>query len=367
MTHFIPLVKPGIDENDIHNVAEVLRSGMLVQGKNAGALEEKFREYHRVKHAIALSNGTATLHLALLVSGIGPGDEVIVPAFSYVATANAVELVGAIPVFADIDLKTFNIDVSKIEDKITTRTKAIIPVHEFGLACHIIPIKKIAEKHKLIIIEDAACALGATYTGKPVGSFGEFGSFSLHPRKSITSGEGGMLLTNDEVFAKKIKTLRNHGIDPDKPEMDFIEAGFNYRMTDFQAALALGQFERLKNILDSKNKLAGIYFNEIRNPHIILPFIPDECNHTWQSFHILLEKPLMQKEVIEKLKKNNIGSNYGAQCIPAQTFYFNKYKIDSAKEYPNAFKAWTQGLAIPMYDKLPAEDVYYISKILNSI
>jgi perosamine synthetase len=245
-TKFLPLAKPDIREEDIALVNEVLRSGMLVQGVYVEKLEEAFALFHNVKHAIAVSNGTATLHLALHVLGIGPGDEVIVPAFSYVATANVVELVGATCVFADIEERTFNIDVRRIEEKITPRTKAIIPVHEFGLACDIEAVCALAAKHNLHVIEDAACALGAAQNGKPVGSFGIMGSFSLHPRKSITSGEGGLLLTNDDHIAARLRQLRNHGIRMENAQMNFVDAGFNYRMTDFQAALAWSQFQRLE-------------------------------------------------------------------------------------------------------------------------
>jgi perosamine synthetase len=364
---FIPLARPGILEEDIQKAAEVLRSGMLVQGKNVLALEKKFCELHGVRHAIALANGTSTLHLALLASGIKKGDEVIVPAFSYIATANVVELVGATPVFVDIESHTFNIDVGQIENKITPNTKAIIPVHEFGLSCDIAAIIQLAGEKGIPVIEDAACALGATQNQKLTGSMGHFGSFSLHPRKSITSGEGGMLLTNDDTAARNIRVYRNHGIDPDKSGMDFIAAGFNYRMTDFQAALALGQFDRLTQILKYKNEIAEIYFNEIKHPAITLPSVPQDHYHTWQTFHVLLEQPLFQKEVIEKLKSKNIGTNYGAQCIPAQTYYYNKYKLDSKTLFPNAHKAWTQGLAIPIYDRLTKEEAHYVAKTLNQL
>mgnify|MGYP001572427104 CR=1 FL=1 len=364
---FIPLARPGINEEDIQRAVEVLRSGMLVQGKNVDAFEKAFAKFHGVEHAIAAANGTATLHLALIASGIGKGDEVIVPAFSYVATANAVELVGATPVFVDIDIATFNIDVSKIEEKITSSTKAIIPVHEFGLACDIEKVCQIASQNNLLVIEDAACALGAVQNSKPVGSFGQWGSFSLHPRKSITSGEGGMLTTNNSEMMLKVRALRNHGIDSQKSEMDFIDAGFNYRMTDFQAALVTGQIERLQSILKYKNEIADIYFSEIKNSAITLPIIPPGFNHTWQTFHILLDDSRNQKETIALLKEKNIGSNYGAQCIPAQTFYRKKYNYDVVRHYPNACRAYTQGLALPIYDKLSKEETHYISKTINAL
>jgi dTDP-4-amino-4,6-dideoxygalactose transaminase len=362
---FIPLAQPGINEADIERAVEVLRSGMLVQGKNVEVFEKAFAKFHGVEHAIAVSNGTATLHLALIASGIGMGDEVIVPAFSYVATANAVELVGATPVFVDIDIATFNIDVSKIEEKITGRTKAIIPVHEFGLACDIEKICLLAAQHNIVVIEDAACALGARQNDKPAGSFGQWGSFSLHPRKSITSGEGGMLITNNREMMLKVRALRNHGIDSEKNEMDFIDAGFNYRMTDFQASLVLGQIERLQSILEYKNEIADIYFSEIKNSWMTLPVIPSGFNHTWQTFHVLLDDGRNQKDVIALLKEKNIGSNYGAQCIPAQTFYRKKYKYDVNRLFPNAYRAYTQGIALPIYDKLTKEETHYIAKTIN--
>lgn len=364
---FIPLASPDIREEDIKVVNEVLRSGMLVQGEYVGKLEKAFADYHGVKHAIAVSNGTATLHLALKVLGIGEGDEVIVPAFSYVATANVVELVGATCVFVDIDDKTFNIDVAQIESRITSKTKAIIPVHEFGLACDISTIVAMAKKHGIHVIEDAACALGARFDGKLVGTFGIMGSFSLHPRKSITSGEGGVLLTSDDNVASRLRQLRNHGIEMVNGKMDFVEAGFNYRMTDFQAALAWSQFQRLDETLVKKNELASVYFSAITSEKLQLPHVPEKRNHTWQTFHILLEKEGDQQKAIDQLKAENIGSNYGAQCIPAQTYYLNKYNLDAKKLFPNAYRAYVSGLAIPVYEKLSKDDILYIAQITNQI
>jgi dTDP-4-amino-4,6-dideoxygalactose transaminase len=366
-TQFLPLAKPDIREEDIALVNEVLRSGMLVQGTYAEKLEKAFADYHRVKHAIALSNGTATLHLALKVLGIGAGDEVIVPALSYVATANVVELVGATCVFVDIDERSFNIDVTKIEEKITAKTKAIIPVHEFGLACDIEAVCTIAAKYGIPVIEDAACALGAQQNGKPVGTFGVLGSFSLHPRKSITSGEGGILLTNDDALATKLRQLRNHGIQMENGQMNFVEAGFNYRMTDFQAALAWSQFQRLDTILAYKNELAAIYFSTISNHKLALPLVPQGRNHTWQTFHLLLTEELDQQETIAFLKQQNIGANYGAQCIPTQTYYRNKYGLDAQALFPNAYKAYTKGLAIPIYERLTKDDILYIAQTVNQL
>lgn len=364
---FIPLSKPNITEKDLEQVSMVIKSGMLVQGTHVAALEESFAKFCISEFATALSNGTATLHLALKLLNIKEGDEVIVPAFSYVATANVVELVGATPVFVDIDINTFNIDVTKIERAITSKTKAIIPVHEFGLACDIEAVINIAKDHKLYVIEDAACALGATYKGKHVGTFGEFGSFSLHPRKAITSGEGGILLTGNAVYDKKIRQLRNHGLEIVDGRMDFVEFGFNYRMTDFQAALVLSQMDRLLSGIEHKQALANLYAQKLDKQKLVLPSVPSFANHTWQTYHIILNETINRDELITKLRQNNIGTNYGAQCIPAVTAYKNKYNLDSKALFPNAYKAFTHGLALPMFDLLKEQQVEYITETLNKL
>ncbi len=364
---FIPLASPDIQQQDIDAVVNVLQSGMLVQGENVLALEEKFAKFHNVNNAIAVSNGTATMHLALVALGIGKGDEVIIPAFSYIATANVVELVGANCIFVDIDDSTFTIDITKIESAITPKTKAIIPVHEFGLAANITAINALAAKHNIFVIEDAACALGAKQYNKPVGSFGVFSSFSLHPRKSITSGEGGIVLTNDNALAAKISVLRNHGIEMQQGKMNFIDAGYNYRMTDFQGALASSQMDRIEKIIEYKQTLSEVYFNEINNKNVGLPFTPPERNHTWQTFHILLQEDKDQQETITFLKEKNIGANYGAQCIPYMTYYYQKYGYDAKVLFPNAYKAYTKGVAIPIYEKLTREIISKIAKTINLI
>jgi len=363
----IPLAKPNILETDVKLVNEVLLSGMLVQGKYVSLLEHRFNDFTKSVYSSALSNGTATLHLALMALNIGPGDEVIVPAFSYVATANVVEIVGAKPVFVDIELETFNIDVSKIEAAITINTKAIIPVHEFGLACDIGKIIAIAQKHNIHVIEDAACALGALYNNKHVGTFGEFGSFSLHPRKAITSGEGGILVTNNINLDKQVKVLRNHGIEIINNEMEFTEFGFNYRMTDFQAALVYNQIDRVKKSIEHKSEIAEVYFNEIISKNLILPYTPSYTKHTWQTFHLLVDENLNRTKLISHLKYNNIGANYGAQCIPHMSAYKKKYNYDCAKLYPNALRSYLFGLAIPIHDFVTKEQAHIISKELNKL
>jgi dTDP-4-amino-4,6-dideoxygalactose transaminase len=363
---FIPLMVPDIREEDIEAVARVLRSGMLVQGEQVAALEKRFAEYTGASHAIAVANGTASLHLALVALGVGPGDEVIVPAFSYVATANVVELVGASCVFVDIDRATFNIDVSKIEEAVTPRTKAIIPVHEFGLSCDLEMVVEIARKHNLAVVEDAACALGAFHQGRHVGTFGEIGSFSLHPRKAITSGEGGVITTNDPELARKLRILRNHGIEMQNQKMEFVEAGFNYRLTEMQAALVLSQFGRFEEILEEKQILAKAYFDGLQGlKQIELPVIPAGKTHSWQTFHVVVADSSDRDAVISELRENGVGSNYGAQCIPAQQYYQGKYSLASESLFPNASRAYRQGLALPLYAGLSGEDVARIVRTVH--
>lgn len=363
----IPLTSPDIRDVDIDAVTSVLKSGMLVQGVNVDNLEKSIAKFINAKYVHAVANGTATMHLALIALGIGRGDEVIVPAFSYVATANVVELVGATPIFVDIDLPTFNIDVAKIESVITAKTKAIIPVHEFGLACDIEAIMLIAERYDLAVIEDAACALGAKQNDKCVGTFGTFGSFSLHPRKAISSGEGGLLISNSAKLARNIGILRNHGIEYIDGKMEFVAAGFNYRMTDFQAAFVNSQLTRLADTISYKRELAEVYFQELKSDLITLPFVPNDRSHTWQTFHVLVADNYDRDKLIIDLKEHGIGTNYGAQCIPEQKYYLNKYKLNSRDLFPNALLAFKHGLALPIYEKLNKDDIQYISSVLNNL
>lgn len=365
---FIPLMSPDIQDSDIQAVTEVLRSGMLVQGVYVEKLEKILASYLNVKHAVAVSNGTASLHIALIALGVRHGDEVIVPALSYIATANVVELVGATPVFVDVSRDSFNIDVKQIENKITDKTKCIIPVHEFGLACDIDEVMKIAKKHRLKVIEDAACALGATYKDQYTGTFGDAGSFSFHPRKAITGGEGGLLTTNDDSLAEKFRILRNHGISMQSGKMKFVTPGFNYRLTDFQAAMILSQFKRFEQILTCKNKLASVYLQELKLiKNIILPTTREDKRHTWQSFHLLLEDDISRDHVIERLKEEGIGTNYGAQCIPYQQYFQEKYQLDCQKLFPKALRAFKQGMVLPLYEKLTLEDIKKVAFTIKKL
>jgi dTDP-4-amino-4,6-dideoxygalactose transaminase len=364
---FIPLASPNITDVDIDSAVRVLRSGMLVQGENVLALEGAVAERLGIKHVIATTSGTAALHLALTALAIGPGDEVIVPAFSFVATANVVEIVGAKCVFVDIDPDTFNIDVARIESAITPKTRAIIPVHEFGLACNISQVVNLACRHGLFVIEDAACALGAAENETSVGSFGDVGCFSLHPRKAITSGEGGLLTTNDAATAAKLRSLRNHGIELRNGKKEFVAPGFNYRMTDFQAALVRSQLSRLDGHLDRRAVLADVYAAELGDAeNLKLPFVPKNERHTWQTYYVVVDKRSDRDDLIEKLKRSGIETNYGAQCIPDQVYYQETYALDCERYFPNAMQAYRHGLSLPLYEKLSEDDIRFVARTLRA-
>jgi perosamine synthetase len=357
--------RPNLDNDDIDAVVRVLKSGNLVQGQEVSSLEEKINSLTGAKFSAAVCNGTASLHLALIALGIGEGDEVIIPAFSYIATANVIELVGATPIFVDIDLDTFNIDVNDIEKKITPKTKCIMPVHEFGLCAQMDKILEIAKKYGLKVVEDAACAIGAKIGEQFAGTFGDFGSFSLHPRKAITSGEGGIVTTKSQELDERIRTLRNHGVRPGSYPMEFVEAGFNYRLTDFQAALVSSQMKRLPDIFDHKSILVEFYFNGLRKDILKIPTVPTGFTHSWQTYHIVCESQKIRDGLLEWLKSHQIFCNYGAQCIPAMTYYNKKYKLDYLSLFPNAFKSFSCGIALPMSETLTEQEVNYVCHVIN--
>jgi dTDP-4-amino-4,6-dideoxygalactose transaminase len=366
--NFIPLATPDISEEDVLAVAEVLRSGMVVQGENVAAFEAEIADYLGVRHAVAVSNGTASLHLALVALGVGPGDEVIVPAFSFVATANAVELVGATCVFVDVQPDSWNLDPDQFRGALTERTRAVIPVHEFGLPCDIGKVVEIARERDIPVIEDAACALGAAENGKRVGGFGTVGSFSFHPRKAVTSGEGGILTTHDDDLARRFRILRNHGIEVQDGKTEFVAAGFNYRMTDFQAALVRGQLRRLPSIIARRETIAREYMRLLREENWLrLPHVPDDKTHSWQTFHLLLDPSIDRDRVVAGLAAAGIGSNLGAQCIPAQDYYRGKYAADSAQTFPNAWAAWRSGLALPLYSTMALADADRVASELRGV
>ena len=361
----IKLAKPNISEDTINTVSNVLRSGNLVQGEYVEKFENDLKNYLDVEHAVVVSSGTAALHLSLLALGIKAGDEVIVPAFTYPATANVVEIVGATSIFVDITLDDFCIDVTKIEEVITDKTKAIIPVHEFGQAADIAPIISIAKQYNLKIIEDAACALGTEYNNQKVGSFGDVGCFSFHPRKAITTGDGGVVVTNNEKLANKLRSLRNHGISTINGNIDFKYAGLNYRMTEFQAVIGIDQLRNFDNQISYRKVLAKKYDNSLKkNKFIKVPKLFNERKMTYQSYHILLDDSLSRDDLIRYLKKNGIESNYGAQALNMLDYFRRKYNLNK-KNYANSCISYNQGVVLPLGNFTDISEIEKITKTIH--
>ena len=367
----IPLAKPLFDERDERAVVDVLRSGWVLQGPRVEAFERRVADYVGTPHAVAVSSGTAALHLAMLAAGIGPGDEVIVPSFTWLSTANAVEYVGAKTVFCDIDLATFNIDVDDALRRITDRTRAIIAVHQFGLAAGIERLVDAARSRGLLLVEDAACALGTRVGGRHVGSFGDIGCFSFHPRKSITTGEGGMVTTANDDVRRTIRRLRDIGADRDAGGVmpDFRELGYNYRMTDLQAALGLSQMEKLDAILAARRAAARRYDVMLADAPFIRP--PLDEAHSYQSYVCLLRWDgdveaggERRNRIMATLGATGIGCRPGTHAPHLLTYYRDKYALQPS-DFPNSCRADRLSLALPLFAGITREEQEEVVAVLR--
>ena len=361
---WIPLMRPPIVEADIDRVANVIRSGQLVQGPVVEELEAILADLLGVDHAVLVSSGTAALHLGLLALGVGPGDEVIVPAFSFVASANSVVLCGATPVFVDIRLEDFNVDTSAIEAAVTARTRAIMVVHEFGAPADMLSVRAIATKHNLLVLEDAACALGARLDGMPVGTSGTVGCFSFHPRKVTTTGEGGLVVTSDSTLAGEIRSMRSHGIDPSGDSRTYVRAGYNYRLSEMHAALMVGQVERLDGNLARRREIGQRYETEIKHPQIALPKTSAGAEPVWQTYHVLARTASSRRDLEAHLHSRRIASAAGAQCIPNEPYYRTSLGTSGA-DFPKASEAQACGLALPLFDTLEDDQVSRVIAAVN--
>ncbi len=370
----IPIAKPNFNEKEKNAVASVLDSGWVVQGPRVAEFEEMICKYTGAKFAKATTSCTTALHLALLASDIGPGDEVIVPSFTYVATANVIEYVGAKPVFVDIDIKTFNIDPSQVEAKITSKTKAIIPVHLFGLCADMDPILALAQKHNLRVIEDAACGLGGWYKGKHAGTMGDCGALSFHPRKSITTGEGGMLLTNNSEVAEKVEAMRSHGAtisDLQRHEKrgfllpEFNILGFNYRMTEMQGAIGVEQIKKFGEILAQKRKLATVYDKALKDL-LETPYVPQGLEHGYQSYVCLFQgSNIARNQLMAYLEDRGIATRQGTHAVHTLGYYKNKYGL-SDSDYPRSLRADKLSIALPLYKNISDAEQQYVIATMQS-
>jgi perosamine synthetase len=355
----IPISKPYIGDAEKQAVMETLESGMLAQGPRTAKFEERFAQICGVKHAIATSSGTTALHIALMANGIGAGDEVITTPFTFIASANSILFSGARPVFTDINEDTFNIDPALVEKAITPRTKAIMPVHLYGYVCDMDALQAIADKHNLIIVEDACQAVGATFRGKTAGSFGT-GCFSLYATKNVMSGEGGMITTNDDLLAEKCRMLRNHGM---KRRYYHDMLGFNFRMTDLCAAIGLAQLDRLEDFTARRRVNAAYLSAKIEG--VIIPKVKEDYGHVWHQYTIRVDGQRDRDAAVAQLNEAGIGTGIFYPVPAHQQEYMRE--IVGEVRLPIAEKLAKEVISLPVHPHLNQADLDSIVTAVNRI
>ena len=371
----IPLSKPWFGPEEAAAVLGPLESGWVAQGPCVKTFEDKFSAFTGAPFSIATSSCTAALQVALAALALKPGDEVIVPAFTWIATANVVEAAGARPVFCDIDPATFNIDPAKIPPLLTSRTAGIIPVHLFGLCADLDPILALARQHGLWVVEDAACALGAAHKGRHAGAFGAYGCFSFHPRKSITTGEGGMMTTDNYDLDQSARALRNHGASEPGPEYN--RFGCNCRMTDIQGAIGAVQMDRLPCILARRAQCARAYNDLLAGlDWLTLPRTPPGFTHAFQAYVCMFrpEEPtfdnvqaLHQRRnlLMLQLQAKGIATRQGTHAPILQNYYVRKYHL-RPEQFPQAAMADRLSLALPLYPQMTPEEQGFVAEALKA-
>lgn len=373
----IPITKPFFGLEEMQAVQQPLENGWVVQGPFVQQFETKFSAFTKAQFSVATSSCTTALHIAMAILKLKPGDEVIVPAFTWVSTANVVEYMGAKPIFCDIDLQTFNIDVNQIETLITPKTVGIIPVHLFGLCADMQAILEIAEKYQIWVVEDAACAFGATYKGHHAGTLSDMGCFSFHPRKSITTGEGGMVTTQKAEFDQMARSLRDHGASRSdlarhEGQTSFLLAeynylGFNYRMTDLQGALGCVQMDRAEWILAERSLRAQRYNGILANCEwLATPTTPAGYTHGYQAYVCLFRPQVpslanvehlhqQRNEVMTKMEMKGIATRQGTHTPIILGYYAEKYNL-RPEQFPQAYLADRLSLALPLYPQMTEAD-----------
>jgi perosamine synthetase len=372
----INIAEPFFDNQEIKLIGECLGSKWVTQGPMTARFEGLLAEAHNAKHALACTSATSALHLSTMALGLGPGDEMIVPAFTWITSANAAEYVGAKAVFVDIDLETYNIDPAAIEAAITPKTKAIMAVHLFGLAAPMDEINTIAKKYNLAVIEDAACAIGTTYNGKPVGGLGDLGCFSFHPRKVITTGEGGAVTTNSDELANKINALRNHGatgvsdpiLEPHGPwtMANFDVLGYNLRLSDIQASVGVAQMAKLTTLIVDRQNSAKRYLAALQTEEAIaLPLGGDLSGHTFQSFVIRIREGgrARRNSIMNELYKMGIQTRPGTHAVYRLGYYEKKYQLPQDR-FLNANLAEDTSITLPIIPYMKSDDQYRVIETL---
>lgn len=380
MSHIrnIPISLPQIGLEEWEALKEPIMSGWITSGPKVREFENAFAQRHKVKHALAVTSATTALHLALVALDISPGDEVIVPAFTWVSTANVVLHQGAKVVFCDVDTNTFNIDPNQLQDKITSKTKAIMVVHLFGLCADMDAIKKVSGD--IPLIEDGACAAGAAYKGVPAGGLGLMGCFSFHPRKSVTTGEGGMITTNDDRLAEKLGVLRNHGASVSEEQRhhgaqpfilpDFDICGYNYRMTDLQGAIGTVQLKKLDSFISEREKWAAYYKDKLSEiDWLRLPEFSEDFKHGWQSFVTFVDEskaPAPRNEIMKELQSLGISTRPGTHAVHMLGFYARELGLVPS-DFSGAMLCNNHSMAIPLHNRMVKEDYDYVINSLKGI
>jgi len=362
----IPLCRPFFSEREELAVIEVFRSGWLMQGPRTAEFERLVAQFVGVKHAVAVNSGTSALTLALMAAGLRPGGKTIVPSCSFVATSNSTVHAGGRPVFVDIGPNDYNIDPSKIEAAIDSETRALVVVHQFGFAADMDPIMEIAEKYGLAVIEDAACSLGSTYRGRQTGGFGVVACLSFHPRKVITTGEGGMVLTDSDEMAQRLRSLRNHGLAAVEKDAQprCAEAGYNYRMTDIQAAIGIIQLGKLEEIIRQRRRLANRYMEAVSQiPALRLPRWPDESVPNFQSFVVETTDESVDREaLLAFMNGRGIECGPGIYPIHLQPAYAEEHSVDNL---PETLRAARRSFFLPLYPGMSDEQQQFVIKSLS--
>ena len=372
----IPIAKPYLTKKEAKAAYDTILTGWITQGPRVAEFEQKFAAYTNAKYAVAVSNCTTALHLAMIVSGVAQGDEVICPSMSYIATANAIKYVRAIPVFAEINPSNYNLDIFDVEKKINAKTKAILLVHQIGMPADIDAFKELASKYNIKLIEDAACAAGSSYKGLKIGCHSDLVCFSFHPRKVISTGDGGMITTNNEAYYERLKLLRQHGMsvnDRARHESskiifeDHLEVGYNYRLTDIQASVGIRQLEKLDWIVGKRRKIASKYHKAFKHiPFLQLPLEKKGYYSNYQSYSIYLKDdcPVSRNEIMQKMLDAGISTRRGIMTTHRETAYKEEC---AGLSLPISEKASDSSIILPLYVPMKDEDIEKVIFTLKSI